>query len=117
MHSVIDAILREEPESGADIADEWFYLALCERDFPAVKRALAAMPEDGYTNEGLAFPKSWFEALSAHARGDLSAAEAAFGKARAIVEKAVREQPDHAQALCVLGVIDAGLGLKDDSDS
>ena len=37
MHSVIDAILLENPNSGADIADQWFYLALCERDFEAVK--------------------------------------------------------------------------------
>ena len=115
VHAVIDAILLENPESAPDIADQWFYLALCERDFEAANRALAAMPEDGYTNEGFAFPKSWFEALSARARGDAPAAEAAFGKARAIVEKTVREQPDHAQALCILGVIDAGLGRKDEA--
>ncbi len=115
MHAVINAVLLENPDSAPDIADQWFYLALCERDVEAVNRALAAMPEDGYTNEGLAFPKSWFQALSAHARGDVPAAKAAFGKARAIVEKTVREQPDHAQALCVLGVIDAGLGRKDEA--
>ena len=26
----------------------------------------------------------------------------------------MREQPDHAQTLCILGVIDAGLGRKDE---
>ena len=115
LHGVIDRILQENANSAAQIADVWFYLALCERDFEAASRALAAMPEDGYTNEGLAFPKSWFEALAARAHGDMPAAKAAFGKARAIVEKNVREQPDHAQTLCVLGVIDAGLERKDDA--
>ena len=111
MHSVIDTILRENATSAADFADQWLYLALCERDFNAAARALAAMPDNGYTNEGFAFSKSWYEALIARARGDVSA-EAAFLRARATIEDTVRNQPDYPQALCVLGMIDAGLGHK-----
>ena len=33
MHSIIDVILRENPKSAAEFADQWLYLALCERDF------------------------------------------------------------------------------------
>ena len=110
MHSIIDVILRENPKSAEGFADQWLYLALCERDFDAAARALAAMPENGYTNEGFAFPKSWYEALIARARGDASTEGAALARARAVVEKTVREQPEYAQALCLLGMIDAGLG-------
>ena len=96
MHLVIDAILQENPKSAGDFADQWLYLALCERDFDAATRALAAMPDNGYTNEGFAFPKSWYEALIARARGDVSAEEAALVRARA-VEDTVRTQPDYAR--------------------
>jgi hypothetical protein len=115
MHAAIDTILRENPKSAPDFGDQWFYLALCERDFDAAGRALAAMPENGYTNEGFSFPKFWFEALLARARGDTLAAAIAFAQARAVVEKTVREQPSYAQALCILGMIDAGLGHKTDA--
>jgi serine/threonine-protein kinase len=40
------------------------------------------------------------------------AARAAFMNARIQVEKTVIEQPDYAEALCVLGLVDAGLGRK-----
>ena len=110
MHSTIDVVLRENPNSARDLADQWLYLALCERDFDAADRALAAMPDNGYTNEGFSFPKSWYEALVAHARGDGPTEKAAFARARVVVEKTVREQPQYAQALCILGMIDAGLG-------
>jgi len=110
MHSTIDAVLRVNPNSAGDLADQWLYLALCERDFDAADRALAAMPDNGYINEGFSFPKSWYEALVARARGDGPAEKAAFARARVVVEKTVREQPQYAPALCLLGMIDAGLG-------
>jgi TolB-like protein/class 3 adenylate cyclase/Tfp pilus assembly protein PilF len=115
MHSTIDDILRENPTSAHGLADQWLYLALCERDFDAADRALAAMPDDGYTNEGFGFPKSWCEALIARARGDTPAAAVAFARARTVVEKTVREQPQYAPALCLLGLIDAGLGRNADA--
>lgn len=112
MHSIIDVILAENPKSAEGFADQWLYLALCERDPDAATRALAAMPNNGYTNEGFAFPKSWCEALLARARGDTPTATAALVRAREAVEKTVHEQPEYAQALCVLGMVDAGLGNK-----
>ena len=112
MHLAIDGILGENAKSAADFADQWLYLALCERDFDAANRALAAMPDNGYTNEGFAFPKTRYEALIARARGDLSAEEAALTRARNAVEETVRDQPEYPQALCILGMIDAGLGRK-----
>jgi Flp pilus assembly protein TadD len=54
-------------------------------------------------------------ALAARARGDATVARAAFTAARAEVEKTMRGQPDYPQGLTVLGLIDAGLGRKDDA--
>lgn len=115
MHSVIDRILEENPKAAEGFEDQWIYLALCERDFDAANRALAAMSDAGNTNEGFAFPKAWFEALIARARGDVSAEKAALVRAREAVAKTVQEQPEYAQALCILGMIDAGLGNRADA--
>ena len=42
-------------------------------------------------------------------------AHAAFTQARAAQEQIVQAQPDYGPALCVLGLIDAGLGRKEDA--
>jgi Flp pilus assembly protein TadD len=44
-----------------------------------------------------------------------AASERSFTAARVEMEKIVREQSDNAQALCVLGMIDAALGRKEDA--
>jgi len=51
----------------------------------------------------------------AQLRGDTAAAQAAFMAARAYQEKVIAEQGDYGPALCVLGVIDAMLGRKEDA--
>src|SRR5947207_6049213 len=48
-------------------------------------------------------------------RGDTAAAHAAFAKTRAETAKLIADQPDYAEALCVLGMADAALGHKDDA--
>jgi tetratricopeptide (TPR) repeat protein len=60
-------------------------------------------------------PRSFFEGWAAHARNDAASAQTAFTAARVEMEKIVREQPDYAQALCTLGMIDAALGRKEDA--
>jgi len=47
--------------------------------------------------------------------GDEPAARRAFMAARAEQEKTVQTQPDYAPPLCILGVIDAALGRKDEA--
>jgi tetratricopeptide (TPR) repeat protein len=51
----------------------------------------------------------------ARAKGDAMAAQAAFTAARAQQEAKVRAQPDVAPALSMLGLIDAGLGRKEEA--
>ncbi len=53
--------------------------------------------------------------MVARLSGDQKAARDAFTKARTELEKMVRDQPDYAEALCALGVVDAALGNKEDA--
>jgi tetratricopeptide (TPR) repeat protein len=55
--------------------------------------------------------------MVAKARGDESAARADFQQARDAVAKIVQEQPDYAEAVCALGVLDAALGNKESAIS
>ena len=93
-----------------------FLVALYERDLKAASKTLEALPADlVFVKETAYFPKSWWEGLVAHLRGDASAARTAFTTARGEVEKVVREQPDNGYALSGLGLIDAALGNKKDA--
>ena len=88
---------------------------MCERDNLGVSRALAVVPPEGISGGSTWLPRAYFEGVAARARGDATVASAAFTAARAEVEKTTREQPDYAQGLAALGLIDAGLGRKDDA--
>ena len=110
----IRTILTENPATASDLAAQWFYLALCERDPTAVTQALAAIPPSG-TAADLNFPRSWSEGVAARSKGDVATARAAFLAAHAELERTVSEQPGYAPALCVLGLIDAALGRKDEA--
>jgi TolB-like protein/tRNA A-37 threonylcarbamoyl transferase component Bud32 len=115
LHATIDALLAQDPNAAPLIVFQWLELALSERDVAAAERALVDMPADGGYEENIPFPNSWCEGLVARLRGNEPAARAAFIKARNELEQTVRNQPDYAQGLCVLGLIDAALGNKKDA--
>jgi len=116
-HATIQKILADEPASANDQAMKLqrFQLALFERDFIAASRALAALPQDW--RDG--FSRDFWMGVVARARGDVVAARTAFTAARPQQEAAVlaarARQPDVAQALSTLGMIDAGLGRKEEA--
>jgi TolB-like protein/Tfp pilus assembly protein PilF len=112
MHAAIQAIIAEDPGTTSGLAEQWLLVALCQRDPVAIDRALAAIPRDGISKENIWFPRGWYEGVAARTRGSAAAARTAFTAAREEIEKMLREQPDYAQALSVLGMIDAGLGRK-----
>ena len=114
-HATIEAVVAEDPAAARTIAERWLYIAMCERDNFGVSRALAVVPPEGTSVGNIWLPRAYFEAVAARARGDATVARAAFTTARAEVERTAREQPDYAQGLTVLGLIDAGLGRKDDA--
>ena len=115
LHTTIQAVIAQDPGATSGLAEQWLQVALCERDSAAGDRALAAISADGMSKENIWFPRAWYEGLAARTRGDAVAARAAFTAARAEIEKTVREQPNYAQALGVLGMIDAGLGRKEEA--
>jgi serine/threonine-protein kinase len=113
--STIEAILAHDLREASSIAGPWLYGSLCERDFDRARRALAAMQMDGCYEDNIPFPRAWCEGIVARMKGDKAGASAAFTSARTEAAKLVTEQPDYAEALCVLGMVDAALGHKEDA--
>ncbi|PYM02862.1 MAG: hypothetical protein DMF19_01505 [Verrucomicrobia bacterium] len=114
-HEIIQRIVAEDPSAVDAIAEQWLYLALCRRDAVETASALASLPPEGIIRRDLRMPRSFFAGLAARARSDATGAETAFTAARIEIEKVMREQPDYAQALSVLGMSDAALGHREDA--
>ena len=99
------------------------FLALYERNSIAADRALAALGEDAFGARGVnargvggtQFRRAYLEGLIARIKGDAAAALAAFSAARTQQEEAVRAEPDYGPTVCVLGLIDAALGRKEEA--
>jgi tetratricopeptide (TPR) repeat protein len=113
--STIETILAEDLGEAKNIADFWLRGSLCQRDFDSAARALAELPSDGCRDDTIWFPRSWCEGMVAQLRGDKAAAHAAFSNARTEAGKLVTNQPDYAEAHCVLGMAEAALGHNDDA--
>ena len=113
LHDLIAALMAEDPARAPVVADRWLYLAMCERDYAAADRAAAALTADGCRPEGFPFPLLWCQGMIAKARGDKAAAQAAFENARENVARIVEQQPNYAEAVCALGVLDAAVGNKE----
>lgn len=116
LHAAIEAILAEDPAAAPILSGDWLHLALCERDLAGADRALAVMKSDeAFTIGHMLLSRACGKAVVARVRGDADAARAAFTAARVQQERLVRAQPEHAPALCVLALIDAGLGKKEEA--
>ena len=115
LHTVIDTVLAENPAIAPTLADTWLTLALSDHDFGTAARALAALGNNPINIDNVSLSPAFARGLVARAQGDSIAANAAFSEARTRQEKLVHEQPDYGPALCVLGLIDAALGHKEDA--
>src|SRR5439155_4198273 len=113
LHQVIDEIRATNPAAMPKIADRWLLCALAERDVAAAKGALIADATLG--QNAVYFRGSFVEGVIARMTNDEHNAQLAFTAARAEQEKTVQAQPDYGPPWCVLGVIDAALGRKDDA--
>ena len=115
LHKLFDGMSGDNPAAvpGAD-GEFWLDLAMCERDPVLAERALATVGDGFYRNQ-LHFSRTFLEACVARAFGDDAAAQKAFTAARSEFERTVREQPDEGPPLCMLGLIDAGLGRKEEA--
>ena len=117
-HEAIDLVRAINPDAvTAGIAGGWLYCALAERDPLAATEALRALDDKQILREGdhIYFPRSYVDGLIARMTNDEQKAKSAFAAARVEQEKIVHAQPDYAFPLCVLGVIDAVLGRKEEA--
>ncbi|HEV2045686.1 MAG TPA: hypothetical protein VGQ95_03720 [Chthoniobacterales bacterium] len=112
----VQEVLANDPADGVKIVDRWFNIALCARDANDAKRALGSMLQEGITwGANVRTPRSFCEGLAARVFGDNEAAMNAFADAREEMETVLQKQPDYAEAMSVIGMIDAALGRKEDA--
>jgi serine/threonine protein kinase/tetratricopeptide (TPR) repeat protein len=115
LHQTIDSIRVTNPAALPNIANDWLSCALAERDVAAAKDALNAFGEIPLTDYAVHSNRPLIEGVIARMTNDEEAARAAFTVARVEQEKAVQAQPNYGPPLCVLGLIDAGLGRKEEA--
>jgi TolB-like protein/Tfp pilus assembly protein PilF len=91
------------------------FFALIDGNFAEAERALAASPREDFQDIDYSFyyPKAWFEAMIARAKGDSARAAAALSAARNILEQRLAVKPEDARTIAVLAQVDAGLGRKE----
>src|SRR5947207_2560464 len=118
VHAAFEMILKDNAVWTGNLVSQRFYLALWERDPVAADGALAALTENNTvsrTGGMVKFGRDYVQGLIARMKGDTVAAHAAFSAARVPQEEAVRARPDDGAALCVLDLIDAALGRKEEA--
>jgi TolB-like protein len=111
--TTLAALHAENPRMPLDV--DALLPALCERTGTVAGRVLANYPREGVVNHGVNYPYAYWEGVVARCQGDSAKAQTAFTAARREVEKTVERQPDFAAALSLLGMIDAGLGRKEEA--
>jgi serine/threonine protein kinase len=115
LHQLIDEIRETNPAAMPKIADKWLLCALAERDVAAAKDVLNAVGEITLGHNNVYFPGPFVEGVIARMTNDEHKAQLAFTAARAEQEKTIQAQPDYGPPWCVLGVIDAALGRKEEA--
>lgn len=115
LHNLIDSLRATDPKSLPTIAKSWLLCSLYEHDEAAARIALAAVGESPLHDEALQFSRAFVEGLIARMMKDEEKARSAFTIARAEQEKIIRAQPNYGPPLCVLGLIDAALGRREEA--
>ena len=111
--NTLATLLTENPDVASDVDDPRY--ALCEQTTSAAARALKNYPHDGLVINGVNYPLAYWEGVVALWQKDQAKTQAAFSAARDEVTKTVAKQPDFAPALSLLGMIEAGLGHKEEA--
>jgi TolB-like protein/Flp pilus assembly protein TadD len=115
LHQTIDSIRAANPSALPSVVNDWLSCALAERDVAAAKNALNAFGETPLTDYAVHLTRSVIDGVLARMTKDEGKARSAFTAARAEQEKTVQAQPNYGPALCALGLIDAGLGRKEEA--
>jgi serine/threonine-protein kinase len=117
LHQLIEEVRATNLGATQSIVNYWLFCALAERDAAGERDALIASGENPITlaNENVVFSRPFVEGLIARMTNDDAKARSAFTSARLEQEKIIGVEPDYGPALCVLGLIDAGLGRKEEA--
>ena len=117
LHQAVDSIRATNPAARQSIADVWLRCALAERDAGSARNALVAARDNpiSLSNENVSFNRLFVEGLIARMTHDAAAAQSAFTAARVEQNKIVQAEPNYGPAVCVLGLIDAGLDQKEEA--
>ena len=113
----IREILTKYPDmefaGGQTPARAW--MAMLDGNYAEAERLLATSPRQDFQDIDFSFyfPKSWYQAMIARAKGDSARAMAAFRECREILAQRLIIKPEHARTIAVLAQVDAGLGQKD----
>jgi serine/threonine-protein kinase len=114
LRETIAKLMQQDAKAADEFPAGLLDQALCDRDRGAAERAVNAI-----TPGELIFffrtPAKFAEGLVARCFGDNARAQSAFIQARAEQEKIVREQPNYAAGVGILGLIEAALGQKDEA--
>jgi TolB-like protein len=91
------------------------WMAMLDGNYAEAERILAASPRQDFQDIDFSFyfPKSWYHAMIARAKGDPAGATAAFRECREILTQRLIVKPEHARTIAVLAQVDAGLGEKE----
>jgi TolB-like protein/class 3 adenylate cyclase/Tfp pilus assembly protein PilF len=117
LHQTIDEIRTKNPGAVKSVADVWFICALAERDSVAAEAALGALGEGRlFGANSTSFDAGFGRALLARMLKDQNKARFAFNAIRPEQEKIVQSQPDYGPPVCILALIDAGLGRKEEAE-
>ena len=117
--AAIEKILTNEPGSEKDpfVVGQRYTLALYDRDWDAAGSLAVALSQKKSLE--WTFPsklgRDFWVGVVARLKGDETSAHAAFMRARAQQEDEVRVHPDDVILLAELGLIDAGLGRKEEA--
>jgi TolB-like protein/Tfp pilus assembly protein PilF len=115
VHQLIESMLATKPDAIKNVADIWFTCAIAQRDPTAAERAVTALGENSLGNDAVYLSPELVTGVIARMTKDETKARSALIAARAKQEKLVQEQPNYGPVLCVLGLIDAGLGRKEEA--
>jgi tetratricopeptide (TPR) repeat protein len=115
LHQLIDSIPAANRATLPTISESWLVCALAERDAVAAKDALIALGDTPFSDDVVEFSRPFVEGMIARMSNDEAKAQAAFTTARMEQKRIIKAQPNYAPPLCVLGLIDAALGKKEEA--
>jgi serine/threonine protein kinase/tetratricopeptide (TPR) repeat protein len=115
LHQTVDFVGAAKAGAMSSAADEGLSCALAERDTATAKNVLDAIGDTPLTDYSVHMNRRVIQGLIARMMKNDADARANFAAARAEQEKIVEAEPNYGPALCVLGLIDAGLGRKEEA--